>query len=142
MDGETAQVGPRIAENLGLPQVTHAGELRVEGDRLVVKRRFEDRHHIIEVKPPCLITVLPELAEPRYMHVGGIVDAYRKEVRTFGFDDFKDGPDADSVGPGSPTSIVNYFTKRAKGAGELLRDVNANEAVAAIVRKMEERRLI
>jgi electron transfer flavoprotein beta subunit len=143
IDGDTAQVGPQIAETLGVPQVSYAEELWVEGDRLVVKRQFEDRYHIIEVKPPCLITALSELAEPRYMHVGGIVDAYQKEVRLLGFDDLKDGLNPDFIGlKGSPTNVVKSFTKQAKGAGTLLRDLSADEAVAAIIQKMEERRLI
>ena len=53
IDGDTAQVGPQIAEHLRLPQVTYAEDLKVEGNKLIVKRQFEDRHHIIEVKLPC-----------------------------------------------------------------------------------------
>ena len=53
----------------------------VEGeDTLVVQRQFEDRHQIIEVKTPCLLTALAELADPRYMSVHGVFDAYREKV--------------------------------------------------------------
>jgi electron transfer flavoprotein beta subunit len=143
IDGDTAQVGPQIAETIGVPQVSYVEELNVEGDKLVVKRQFEDRYHIIEVKPPCLLTALSELAEPRYMHVGGIVDAYQKEVRVLGFDDLKDRLNPDFIGlKGSPTNVVKSFTKQAKGAGTILSDVSADEAVAAIIQKMEERHII
>ena len=83
IDGDTAQVGPQIAEHLGIPQVSYAEEIvEAEEGKLVVKRQFEDRYHIIEVKTPCLITALAELATPRYMTVHGIFDAYReKEVK-------------------------------------------------------------
>ncbi len=72
IDGDTAQVGPQIAEHLGIPQVSYVEDLNVEGeDTLIVQRQFEDRHQIIEVKTPCLITALAELADPRYMTVHG-----------------------------------------------------------------------
>ena len=78
IDGDTAQVGPQIAEHLGIPQVSYAEEIvEAEEGKLVVKRQFEDRYHIIEVKTPCLITALAELATPRYMTVHGIFEAYR-----------------------------------------------------------------
>ena len=80
IDGDTAQVGPQIAEQLHVPQVSYAEELKVEGDSVIVKRQFEDQAHMLKVKTPCLITALSELNEARYMSVGGIVDAYNKSV--------------------------------------------------------------
>ena len=66
IDGDTAQVGPQIAEHLGIPQVSYAEEiLEAAEDKLVVKRQFEDRYHVIETKTPCLITALPGVATPR-----------------------------------------------------------------------------
>jgi electron transfer flavoprotein beta subunit len=143
IDGDTAQVGPQIAETIGVPQVSYVENLNVEGDKLVVKRQFEDRYHIIEIKPPCLLTALSELAEPRYMHVGGIVDAYQKEIKTLGFDDLKAGLNPDFIGlKGSPTNVVKSFTKQAKGAGTIMKDISADEAVTAIIQKLEERHVI
>ena len=87
IDGDTAQVGPQIAEKLGVPQVSYAEEI-TPGDKegtLVVRRQFEDRYHLIEIKTPCLLTALAELAEPKYMHAGGIVDAYQKEIKVLEF---------------------------------------------------------
>ena len=144
IDGDTAQVGPQIAENLGIPQISYAEEItpNEKGDVLTVKRQYEDRHHIIEVKTPCLLTALQELAEPRYMHAGGIIDAYDKEITLWGFDDLKDGLNPDHIGlNGSPTKVVTSFGKMAKGAGTKL-DVSPDEAVAAIIAKMEERHII
>lgn len=143
IDGDTAQVGPQIAENLGIPQVSYTEELIDVNDKTItVKRQYEDRYHIIEVKTPCLLTALQELAEPRYMHAGGIIDAYEKEVKVLGFDDLKDDLNPDFIGlNGSPTKVVTSFGKMAKGAGTKL-DVSPDEAVAAIIAKMEERHII
>ena len=142
IDGDTAQVGPQIAENLGIPQVSYAEEVSIAGDVVTVKRQFEDRYHMIEVKTPCLLTALAELAEPRYMHAGLIIDAYEKDITVMGFEDLKDSINPDHIGlMGSPTRVVTSFGKMPKGAGTIL-NVDADEAVKAIIAKMEERHII
>ena len=144
IDGDTAQVGPQIAENPGIPQISYTEELDINdaADTVTVKRQYEDRYHMIEAKTPCLLTALQELAEPRYMHAGGIIDAYAKDITVWGFDDLKDGLNPDHIGlNGSPTKVVTSFGKMAKGAGEKL-DVTPDEAVAAIIAKMEEKHII
>ena len=145
IDGDTAQVGPQIAEHLGIPQVSYVEKMDVEGDdTLVVQRQFEDRHQIIEVKTPCLLTALAELADPRYMSVHGVFDAYReKEVKVWGLEDIKDTVNEGNIGlKGSPTRVKKSFTKQAKGAGTILNDLSDDEAVAAIVEKLQEKHII
>lgn len=144
IDGDTAQVGPQIAEHLGLPQVSYAENVEIDGDCLKVQRQFEDRYHIIKVKMPCVITALAELAEPRYMTVGGIVDAYdSKEVKVWGLEDLKDTVDEANIGlKGSPTRVKQSFTKQPKAAGTVLKDLTPDEAVDAIVAKLKEKYII
>lgn len=145
IDGDTAQVGPQIAEHLNIPQVSYVEKMEVEGENtLVVQRQFEDRHHVIEVKTPCLITALAELAEPRYMSVQGVFDAYReKEVKVWGLADIKDYVDESNLGlKGSPTRVAKSFTKQAKGAGTILNDLSPEEAVDAIIAKFKEKFII
>ena len=144
IDGDTAQVGPQIAEHLGLPQVSYAENVEIDGDCLKVQRQFEDRYHIIKVKMPCVITALAELAEPRYMTVAGIVDAYdSKEVKVWGLEDLKDTVDEANIGlKGSPTRVKQSFTKQPKAAGTVLKDLTPDEAVDAIVAKLKEKYII
>ena len=143
IDGDTAQVGPQIAENLGIPQISYTEELvDVTDETITVKRQYEDRYHIIEAKLPCLLTAIQELAEPRYMHAGGIIDAYAKDITVWGFEDLSDVINPDHIGlMGSPTKVVTSFGKMPKGAGTKL-DVTPDEAVEAIIAKMEERHII
>ena len=143
IDGDTAQVGPQIAENLGIPQISYTEELvDVTDETITVKRQYEDRYHIIEAKLPCLLTAIQELAEPRYMHAGGIIDAYAKDITVWGFEDLNDTINPDHIGlMGSPTKVVTSFGKMPKGAGTKL-DVTPDEAVEAIIAKMEERHII
>ena len=144
IDGDTAQVGPQIAEHLGLPQVSYAENIEVDGEYLKVQRQFEDRYHIIIVKMPCVITALAELAQPRYMTVSGIVDAYdSKEVKVWGLADLKDTIDEANIGlAGSPTRVKQSFTKPVKPAGTVLKDLTPDEAVDAIVAKLKEKYII
>lgn len=143
IDGDTAQVGPQIAEHLGIPQVSYAEDIQLDGDKIIVKRQFEDRCQRIRIKTPCLITALSEIAEPRYMSVGGTIDAYAKEIPVLGFEELKDKLNPEHIGlKGSPTNVVQSFTKQAKGAGKVLRDASADEAVKAIIAKMEEKHII
>ena len=143
IDGDTAQVGPQIAEQLHIPQVSYAEELKTEGDSVIVKRQFEDQAHMLKVKTPCLITALSELNEARYMSVGGIVDAYNKSVTVWGFDDLKDDLNPEFIGlKGSPTNVFQSFGKQLRAPGVVLNNLSADEAVGAIMQKLIERHII
>ena len=61
IDGDTAQVGPQIAEKLNLPQVTYVSEIKAEGKKITVQRMLEDGYMTIEVALPCLLTCIKEL---------------------------------------------------------------------------------
>ncbi|MEA4974042.1 Caffeyl-CoA reductase-Etf complex subunit CarD [bioreactor metagenome] len=142
IDGDTAQVGPQIAEQLKIPQVSYAAEVKADNGALIIKRQYEDRYQTIKVKTPCLITALSELAKPRYMSVSGIVNAYKKEVKVLGFEDIKGNINPENIGlQGSPTNVKQSFTKQAKGAGTIL-NVSADEAVKAIMDKLVEKHVI
>ena len=123
IDGDTAQVGPQIAEKLHLPQVTYAADITKDGNTITVKRMLEDGYMTIKVKTPCLITCIKELNEPRYMSVGGVFEAYGKPMTTYDYEALKDDPliDATTIGlKGSPTNIFKSFTPPQKGAGKML----------------------
>ena len=144
IDGDTAQVGPQIAEKLHVPQVSYVEEIKEAAeDYVVVRRQFEDGYHIIKIKTPCLLTAIAELATPRYMTVRGIVEAYEKEIKVLDFEALKDDLELDMIGlKGSPTNVYQSFTKEVKGAGTILKDLSADEAVKAIVKKLEEKFII
>ncbi|SCY99576.1 electron transfer flavoprotein subunit beta/FixA family protein [Alkaliphilus peptidifermentans] len=141
IDGDTAQVGPQIAEHLNLPQVSYVEDLKRDGDALILKRVFEDGYHLIRVKTPCLITTLKEMNEARYMSVGGVLDAYReKEIEVWSLKDIE--VDHGNLGlTGSPTKVKKSFTKGAKTAGKLY-DVDSKEAAKIIIDKLREKYII
>ena len=123
IDGDTAQVGPQIAEKLHLPQVTYAADIQKDGNTVTVKRMLEDGYMTIKVQTPCLITCIKELNNPRYMSIGGIYETYNKPLETYDYAKLKDHPliDATTIGlKGSPTNIFKSFTPPQKGAGMML----------------------
>ena len=144
IDGDTAQVGPHIAEKLGIPQITYAADIKVEGKKVTVKRMLEDGYMTIETQTPCLITAIKELNEPRYMSVGGIFDCYKKPMDVYDFNTLKDDPliELDTIGlKGSPTNIFASFTPPQKGAGEMLQGSD-QEKVDALVGKLLAKHII
>ncbi|PKL23046.1 MAG: electron transfer flavoprotein subunit beta [Spirochaetae bacterium HGW-Spirochaetae-3] len=140
IDGDTAQVGPQIAEHLKLPHVSYVSELELKGDSVVVKRVFEDGYQRIKAKLPCLLTALKDMNSPRYMSVAGIFDAYKKEIKVWGLADIV--VDETNIGlKGSPTRVKKSFTKGVKSAGKVY-EVDAKEGARIIVEALREKYVI
>ena len=141
IDGDTAQVGPQMAEHLGIPNVSYAEEIRVVGDSLIVKRQFENSFQVVRVKMPCLVTALTELNRPRYMTPGGIFQAYReKQVVVWTRPDVP-VDDANIGLKGSPTRVKESFPKPLKGKGEVV-TMDAEAEADWLVGKLREKFVI
>ena len=141
IDGDTAQVGPQISEHLGIPVISYAQKIEVEGDSVIVERQFDDRYHVLKAKMPCLITALAELNEPRYMTPGGIFDAYKADITVWGRADLKDVEDSNLGLKGSPTQIAKASDKVRKGAGEKV-NLDPAASVDYIVEKLKAKHVI
>ena len=138
IDGDTAQVGPQIAEHLGIPNISYAEELRIEGNTVVVRRQYEDRIHLLRAKMPCLVTALSELNEPRYMTPRGIFEAFRdKTVKILTRADL--AIDDGNIGlKGSPTRVMKSFTKAVRGKGTVV-ELDARDAAGWITERLQEK---
>jgi len=140
IDGDTAQVGPEIAEHLGIPQVTYVEKVDIEGETLRIRRAWEDGYEILTVATPVLLTAIKELNEPRYMHMGNIFETFKKEVKVWSAADIE--VDRSLLGlAGSPTKVKKSMTKEAKGQGELVVKP-VKEAAEYVVSKLKENHLI
>jgi electron transfer flavoprotein beta subunit len=140
IDGDTAQVGPEIAEHLNIPQVTYVQEVKIEGDTLYVKRALEDGYELIEVKVPVLLTAIKELNKPRYMNVYDIFASKDKEIKVWGINDIE--VDRTQLGlAGSPTKVKKSLTKEVKGQGELI-NKPVDEAVEYLIGKLKQKHYI
>ena len=144
IDGDTAQVGPQIAEKLHIPQITYAGEVEVKEDGVYVKRLLEDGYMLLKTQTPCLITCVKELADARHMSVSGILECYDKPMTVLDYEALKNNPliDDDTIGlKGSPTNVYKSFSPPRKGAGMMI-EGSAGEAAAKLVSMLNEKHMI
>jgi electron transfer flavoprotein beta subunit len=141
IDGDTAQVGPQMAEHLDIPQISYVEDLKFDGKNLfTIRKQTEEGYQMLEVESPCLITVLASACKARYMSVPGIVKAYDFEVETWGAD--KINVEEHRLGlKGSPTKVNKAFTKGIKSKGEVF-EVEPEEAVGIIISKLKEKFII
>ena len=140
IDGDTAQVGPEIAEHLNLPQVTYVQQVKVEEDGLIVNRALEDGYEIIKVQTPVLLTAIAELNTPRYMNVAKIFGTKDKEITIWTAADLDVNPEQIGL-KGSPTKVKKSITKEAKGAGEVVKGT-PQESVTHVLSKLKEKHYI
>ena len=117
IDGDTAQVGPGLAQQLGIPYVCFVRkivEVDPAGGRMVVERMMDDGYDVVETRLPALITVVKEINEPRVPSLRGKMKAKKMDVPCYGAADLE--ADLDSVGlPGSPTQVVEVFAPQPRG---------------------------
>lgn len=140
IDGDTAQVGPEIAEHLNIPQVTYVEKVEVEGKTLKVRRALEDGYETIRVKMPCLLTAIKELNQPRYMNMYDIFTCFGKEIKKMSSNDLD--VDKSELGLlGSPTKVRQSFTKGPKAPGEKV-DTTHFESAEIIINRLKEKHLI
>lgn len=141
IDGDTAQVGPQIAEHLGLPQVTYLCDLSFDGKRtFTLTREIEEGYQLLEAEVPLLVTVLASARNPRYMRVRGIVEAYSREVETWGFEQIEVNEEYLGL-KGSPTQVKKAFAKDMKAPGSVY-EAEPEEAVGIIISKLKEKFII
>lgn len=138
IDGDTAQVGPQIAEHLSLPSVAYVGDIQLESENsLIVKRMFEDGYQVVRAKTPVLLTVLKELNEARYMRVSKIFSAFEADKIDVWTNELL-GFEKEEIGlKGSPTKVKKSYTKGVKTAGKVF-EVSPKEAASLIVEKLKE----
>lgn len=141
IDGDTAQVGPEIAEHLGLPQITYAVEATAESDRVIIKKETEDGFEMIAAKYPCMVTVTKPSFEPRFPTIKAKLAASRKEIPTLTSEDFD--IDLTQAGlKGSPTKVKKTFTPAVKTSGIKIQEETAQEAVGKLFGLLSENNII
>ena len=140
IDGDTAQVGPQIAEKLNIPQVTYVQDFSLNKDSVTVQRQLEDGYELIEVKTPVLLTTIKELNTPRYMSVKGIQDAYKTDIPVWGLNDIDVDPALVGL-KASPTKVFKSFVNPPKGAGMML-EGTTKEKVESLFINLKDKHII
>lgn len=111
IDGDTAQVGPQIAELLDISQITYVEEINhIKKDAITVTKQLEEYSYIIECKLPCLITTLTDTNTPRYQNVTDLWHGFDKEIITLSNQELNIPLNIIGL-KGSPTRVKKTFTK-------------------------------
>jgi len=140
IDGDTAQVGPEIAEHLGLPQITYVAKIDVNGNTVTVEREHEDSYEIIEAKTPLLLTVVRSINEPRMPSIKNIMKASRQEIPTWTLNDLGIDPERTGL-KGSPTQVRKIFTPPLRTGGQIIRQSSSQTAVTMLIQKLKEAKI-
>ncbi|AMA72048.1 MULTISPECIES: electron transfer flavoprotein subunit beta/FixA family protein [Aneurinibacillus] len=115
VDNGSGQVGPRLAEELGIPQVTTITKLDIDGGKATIERDVEGDMEVIEVSLPVLVTAQQGLNEPRYPSLPGIMKAKKKPMERLTVDDLNIDGDVSAK-----TSVTETFLPPKKEAGRVL----------------------
>lgn len=144
IDGDTAQVGPEVAEFLGVTQVTYAKEVKINGDKLLVTRYTETGDYLIEAKMPVLLTAIKELNNPRYPSVKGILEAYTNgddKIKVLTLADLE--LDTTQIGlKGSPTNVYKSFVPVKDKHNEIIEGINKKEKVEKLMAILSDLKLV
>jgi electron transfer flavoprotein beta subunit len=141
IDGDTAQVGPEIAEHLEIAQITYVAKIEVDGDTVSVEREYEEGYGIIEAKLPLLISVVKSINEPRYPTIKGTMKANRAEIPVWTMADLD--VDEQKLGlKGSPTQVRRIFTPPVRTGGVIIQESTAWESVAVLMQKLSDAKII
>ncbi|MFC5590477.1 electron transfer flavoprotein subunit beta/FixA family protein [Sporosarcina soli] len=116
IDGGSGQIGPRVAELLGINYVTTITNLEIDGTSAKIIRDVEGDSETIETSLPLLVTAQQGLNEPRYPSLPGIMKAKKKPLEKLEFDDL----DLDENDVVAKTEIVDVYLPPQKAAGRLL----------------------
>lgn len=141
IDGDTAQVGPALAEHLELPQLTNVASLSISGDVIHVQREQTDGYQVVEAHLPVLCTVVRALNSPRYPTILGKSLAKKMPITHFTAQNLH--LDLNKVGlKGSPTKVIGTFTPPKKSSTIIIREATSKESAKKLLTLLTDAKII
>jgi electron transfer flavoprotein beta subunit len=136
IDGDTAQVGPELAELLDIPHVAYIRKVEdIAGDRVVVQRLMDDGYDVIESSIPVLLSVVKELNVPRMPSIKGKMSAKKAVIKKLSASDIKAGEDKVGL-KGSPTQVSKIFAPESKKDRKML-EGTPDEMADVLIKELE-----
>ena len=136
IDGDTGQVGPGLAERLGVPQVTFAIGLEVADGKLRAKRVLDDFFEVLEVKLPAVVTVVKQANDPRHPSMRNVLKAKKAEIKKWSAADLEADPKQTGF-DGSPTQVVKVWPPEKRGGGKKI-EGSADEVAGELARLIKD----
>lgn len=138
IDGDTGQTASSIAEHLDRALVTHALDLQLQGEKLIVKRQIEEGIETVEAALPCVCTLVKESNRPRYASVRSKLSSRSAEIPEIHFEDMQAGMDAARIGlKGSPTRVKSTFVPERTAEGVRI-EGDAHSMAAALLDQLDQ----
>lgn len=142
VDGDTAQVGPEIAEHLGIPQITNALSLNFEDGKFIAERENESMATTLACAAPLLVTVSKSEKEPRFASIKGKMKARKAKIPVWTAEDIAIDPALVGLN-GSPTKVKRAFTPEPPELNpEIIKEKDLDVAVDILFNKLVEAGLI
>ncbi|NNG01359.1 MAG: electron transfer flavoprotein subunit beta/FixA family protein [Desulfobacteraceae bacterium] len=137
IDGDTAQIGPQVADFLDIPQITYVTDIEtVSNKEVIVKRRLEDGHERVASQLPALLTILGGANNPRYPNIGGLLAACEENAPLAAWNAADIGVMVNDVGlAGSLTHVIKTYVPKFKRQGETLEGTTA-EVVRQLIQHL------
>lgn len=142
IDSGSGQVGPQIAEYLGIPQLTYVSKIEVKGDTIVVNREHDEGYEVIEAKLPVLCTVVKSINEPRYATIKSKMAANKAKIDVLTAADLPEIDTAKIGLEGSPTKIIKTYAPPKRSAGVRIKEETGRESALKLVEMLVEAKII
>ena len=118
IDGETAQVGPELAQRLDIPYITYIRKIELKNNTLLVERLLDDGYQVVQINLPALLTVIKEIGEPPLPSIRGKMRAKKAKILLWTTQDIK--ADSEKIGlKGSATQVVKIFSPPSRGERQM-----------------------
>jgi electron transfer flavoprotein beta subunit len=143
IDGDTAQIGPQVADYLKIPQVTYVFDIvEIKEKSVIVKRRLEDGFEKIECNLPALLSVIGEMNKPRYPRIDRLIDSCDEKAPIEIWNAADIGVQTKDVGlEGSLTHVIKTFAPKLQRKTEILQG-DTKTSVKSLLGKLREKRLV
>ncbi|MDD5233198.1 MAG: electron transfer flavoprotein subunit beta/FixA family protein [Syntrophales bacterium] len=146
IDGDTGQVGPGVAGQLGITQLTYVFKIRrldPEGGTIIVERLLEEGREIVEAKIPVLLTVVKDINQPRFPSLAGIRRAARADIPTWTAADIAPADPSRLGLDGSPTRVVTICSPPPRaGKAEMIQADSVDAAAAVLAGRIFSRKVL
>ena len=140
-DARTCLVPAAVAELLGVPSLTYARHLEIDGDRVTVHREHEEGWDVVTSTLPAVVSVVEAINDPRYPSFKGIMAAKSKPLEVKSLADI--GVDPSQIGPGAAASTLYEFSQRPpKEAGTIVEDDGSGSSAAQLADWLVEKKFV
>lgn len=142
IDGDTAQVGPEMAEHLGYSQITYGLEAEIDGDKVKIKKEVEEGVQIITSTLPCVVTFTKPAWDPRHATIRRKMAANKAEIPNITAADLADIDSARIGLKGSPTKVKKTFVPPRKSGGIKIEEETGADSAKKLFSLMSDAGLI